>query len=661
MYVIGFSGGPRYFELDDDFSGLSPLYFHDAAVAIVKDGVPLFAIEEERLSRQKHTNRFPSLGLKEALNVAGCDAGQVAKFAFFFSENFFEIDLTKDAALLKLQKTGSVREIIARNISRALDADIPKEKIVFVRHHEAHAASVYFASRFKDALVMVVDGNGEKESLTIFAGVDGKLSEVHSYPVASSFGYFYRHATQLLGFSNFDEYKVMGLAPYGDAEKFYSLVSKLYRFNQDGSYELDVNGLSEIAYNVGAIGPAEPKSRGWNRKAHLAAAVQKLLEVALQDIASWWQRKLGFHNLCLAGGVAQNCVMNGCLAEAGIFERVYVHPASHDAGAALGAAIHVANTETRIERESYPAYSPLLGPDLPSENHLSAVLKAWSGITKSTRSSSVFKDAASKIADGNIIGWVQGRSEFGPRALGNRSILADPRPKENWQRINLAIKQRESFRPFAPAVLDEDFDEYFEALPAAANLGHMVFVTRVREEKRAELGAVTHVNGTARVQVISEKEHPDFWKLAREFKNQTGCPIILNTSFNNSFEPIVQTVDDAFRTFLTTELDYLFVRDHMVTKDKAIASPIDDMWWKLTNGTWVEEISASGKCAAFLRRVPSYSQKLSWPQLASALKTHWGGTQKVGDLLRVFNPEDRESVQREIISLWRARFIDIHP
>ncbi|WEJ35458.1 carbamoyltransferase N-terminal domain-containing protein [Sinorhizobium prairiense] len=367
MFIVGFSGGPRYSELDDDYAKLSPLYFHDAAAAIVKNGQPIFAVEEERLSRQKHTNRFPALAIRASIDGAGCSIQDIEKFAFFFSETFFEANLTKDTTILGIEKREGVRDILTRNISGALGTDINREKIEFVRHHHAHAAATYFGSGFTEALILVVDGNGESESLSIFSGIKDEIKEVHSYPVRGSLGYFYRYATQLLGFSNFDEYKVMGLAPYGQSQRYFSLLSELYKFNADGSYDLDIATLGDLAYNVGILGQAEPRTTKWERKTHFAAAVQQLLEVVVVDILSWWQAKLDLKNLCLSGGVAQNCVMNGLIANTKKFENIFVHPASHDAGAALGAAIYIAKQRPSAHDAPAVPYSPLLGPEAPSE------------------------------------------------------------------------------------------------------------------------------------------------------------------------------------------------------------------------------------------------------------------------------------------------------
>ncbi|OHV79339.1 carbamoyltransferase C-terminal domain-containing protein [Ensifer sp. LCM 4579] len=661
MFIVGFSGGPQYSEINDEFAKLSPLYFHDAAAAIVKNGNPIFAIEEERLTRQKHTNRFPALAIRASIDAARCSIDEVEKFAFFFSETFFDVDLAKESAILGLKKREGVRDLLTKNISRALGAEINRQKIEFVPHHHAHAAATYFASGFPEALILVVDGNGESESLSIFSGVNGKINDVYSYPVSVSLGYFYRYATKLLGFSDFDEYKFMGLAPYGQAHKYFGLVSELYKFNVDGSYDLDITRLGDIAYNLGVLGQAEPPAPEWERKANFAAAIQQLLEVVIIDILSWWQSKLDLKHLCLAGGVAQNCVMNGVIAETKIFEKIFVHPSSHDAGAALGAAIYTASRQKSAIASFAVPYTPLLGPKLPQNDDIRREIEAWEGGMSIVECDDIFEAAADKIAQGKIIGWARGRSEFGPRALGNRSILGDPRPRENWQRINLAIKQRESFRPFAPAVLAEDFEAYFIPLPSNPNMDHMVFVARVREEKRAELGAVTHVNGTARVQVVAKSANSDFWRLISAFKKKTGCPVLLNTSFNNRYEPIVDDVADAIRTYLTTDLDCLCVGDNMAEKSVDIRSLIGTYSLKLSDAAWMEEITTVKHQRAVLKRAPSYSRELNSWQLARYLREFGGEFSLVAHLTDSVAARDRDKLMDEVFVLWRERFIDVRP
>ncbi|WEJ35459.1 carbamoyltransferase C-terminal domain-containing protein [Sinorhizobium prairiense] len=298
---------------------------------------------------------------------------------------------------------------------------------------------------------------------------------------------------------------------------------------------------------------------------------------------------------------------------------------------------------------------------LPQNEDIRREIETWEGGLRIVECDDVFEAAAEKIAEGKIVGWARGRSEFGPRALGNRSILGDPRPRENWQRINLAIKQRESFRPFAPAVLAEDFNDYFIPLPSNPNMEHMVFVTKVREEKRAELGAVTHINGTARVQVVTKSANSDFWRLISAFKDRTGCPVLLNTSFNNRYEPIVQNVTDAIRTFLTTDLDHLLIENTMAEKSSDVRSLIATASLRLSDAAWVEEITTVRQRRTLLRRAPSHTRELKNWHLARYLREFGSEFSLVAHLVDSVSPKHRGQLTEEIFLLWRERFIDVRP
>ena len=381
------------------------------------------------------------------------DPEEIDRYAFFFDEQYYDLGLLKDCAELGAGTPPRVRSLLAGHISSALNTICPPTKIDFVSHHEAHCAATFWASGFDEALVFIIDGNGEYASSSLFKASNAGFQKMHSYPVRCSLGHLYRLATQLLGFCIFDEYKVMGLAPYGNAERFGPRLRTIYRRHADGAYDLDIEKLLSIALdldlNSTAIRGAQPSQDA----SDFAASIQALLEEIVLDLLTWWQKRLGIQNLCLAGGVAQNCVMNGRLAEAGLFRSIYVHPASHDAGAALGAALVMAPpvTTTGGNSNSGSLFSPFLGPKLQQERTIEEELADWGDLLCVEQRSDILKEAAHRIAAGEIIGWVRGRSEFGPRALGNRSIIADGRPQENWQRINMAIKQREGFRPFAPA------------------------------------------------------------------------------------------------------------------------------------------------------------------------------------------------------------------
>lgn len=571
MSIIGFSGGPDHLGSDPIAPGLSPLFFHDSAAALVVEGEVVFAVEEERLTRQKHTNAFPVYALRAADKMASTLGQPVDTFAFFFEEAFYDHSLGLDCRSLGLPPPPPVRSLLATRLSSVLDRAIAREQIVFVNHHLAHAQSAWHASNFEEALVLVIDGNGEHVSASLYETRDGRLHHRHNHPASQSIGHFYRKATRLAGFRDFEEYKFMGLAPYGRAETLDTQVSRLLELQEDGAYSLDSNGLEQLASrsDIGQWHGSRPNQA----TADFAAAIQRLCERTVLHLLRPHAKATSARRLCLAGGVAQNCVMNSRIAQEAGFEAVHAYSAAFDAGAAIGAALCAASAPRRPAQ----ATTPFLGPPLETEDGILTTLEAFGPLCRYERLDDPVETAAALLSEGAVIGFAQGRSEFGPRALGARSILADPRPMANWSRINLAIKQRESFRPFAPAALAEAAAHWFDLPQAAANLGDMTFVSRVRPERRDQLGAVTHVDGSARLQCVTRTANPVFHRLITAFARRTACPVLLNTSFNNSHEPIVQNARDAVRTFLTTELDALVLGPFLVHRAGTLAQHLQEM------------------------------------------------------------------------------------
>jgi carbamoyltransferase len=374
----------------------------------------------------------------------------------------------------------------------------------------------------------------------------------------------YALGTFHLGFTIHDEYKVMGLAPYGDPARFSGSFNDLVRLDPDGGVRIlptpeIMAALAEAARVPG--GPIEQIHKDF------AAALQKALERGLLHLVAHYGKELSQRKLCFAGGVAQNCSANGKLLLSDLFDDVFVQPVAYDAGCALGAALWAHS----IERPAMPAHNVRmfdlqLGLPTARNDDLRKVLNRWEFAVDWTEADDIADTGAKLIADGAVIGWMQGRAEYGARALGNRSIIADPRPAENKDRINAMVKKREGFRPFAPSVIDEMLHEYFDVPKRVAALPFMVFVVPVREQYRQTLGAITHVDGTARVQSVARTTNEKYWRLIRAFGGRTGIPMVLNTSFNNNAEPIVNTPEDALNCFLSTDIDYLLIGDFLVRK-----------------------------------------------------------------------------------------------
>lgn len=558
MLILGFYGGPS-----TEFEADSPTQTHDGAAVLLKDGEVIAAIEEERLNRIKHSYTAPLRAARFVMAQAGVSLDDIDHIAIPYGPQFAErllrrMYLADPSATHALDVTDALRAQWRQH----LGAEVPRERVRYVPHHIAHATATFAMSGFDDALVMTIDGQGETESGLVLKGSAEGLDLLRRVPIPESLGHFYWQAIGFLGYRLFDEYKVMGLAPYGDPERFRAQFEQMCELLPEGQWQLRPYLLDDMYATLMPRRKGEPIEQIHK---DFAAALQQTLERAVMHSLRYFRESTGLRNLCLGGGVAHNCTMNGNILRSGLFDNVFVHPAAHDGGNALGAALSV-------HRSVAPATPPrrlrnvYWGSDIGGHDSVERTLRAWSEFVDIAHSANIEDDTAAMIAADQVVGWVQGRSEFGPRALGHRSILADPRPSENKRLINKMVKTRESFRPFAPAVLEEHAAEYFELPADATQFPFMTFVLNVQPDKRELLGAVTHVDGTARVQTVSASESPRFWRLIEAFRRATGVPVVLNTSFNNNVEPIVDSIDDALACFLTTGLNALVVGDFIVTR-----------------------------------------------------------------------------------------------
>lgn len=572
MLVLGISGGIDLIHTRE--IGIC----HDSAAVLLDDGKVVAAIEEERLNRIKHTNKFPTNAIKACLRIAGARVGDLDRLAVNFTEDSGRADLVSMllrgrpvSTLLGLDASvdTSPRALLRCLLEHELGETLPEERFAFVRHHLTHAMSAFVPSGFERALVVTMDGQGEDESGYVATADERGIEVLSTTPVRDSIGLLYTHITLFLGFKHHDEYKVMGLAPYGDPSVYRGAFKELYTLTPEGTYTIHNDRL------ITFVAEMKPRRRGdpfEQRHKDIAASLQESVEAIAFHVLEHYRRATGMTSLCIAGGVGHNCTLNGKILGSKLFSRVFVQPASHDAGCALGAALGADGQRAKqTARPSANAGKTMphlfTGLDVGDARAIETKLARWTSLVSFRRSERVADDAASLLAARSVIGWVQGRSEFGPRALGNRSILADPRPPENKEIINAMVKKREGFRPFAPAVLLERARELFD-LPegAEADLGHMTYVLGVRPDKRTLLGAVTHVDGSARVQTVDRAVNPRFWDVIHAFGERTGVPVLLNTSFNNNAEPIVDSVDDAVVCFLTTNLNHLVVGDFIVEK-----------------------------------------------------------------------------------------------
>jgi carbamoyltransferase len=547
----------------------------DSAAALVDDNGVIAASAQERHDGVKGTGAFPVDAIEACLRMAGVTLDEVDLVAHGFRYEpspVFELD-----DYLRRWYHEAYSEQVQLEVLRS---HYPEQdwasKLVRVPHHLAHAASAYHLSGFADSLVLVADAMGESESTSLFLGRDGRLETLRTHPIAASLGILYSVVTQYLGFlPGMDEYKVMGLAPYGDPTEFGDVT--LVERRPGGRLAVPLLGHDktpeERETHKGAIrrleelfGPARhPDAPITQRHTDVAGLLQRALEEGLLHVLDAGGERS--RNLCMAGGVALNCTANGLIARGGRFDRVFVQPAAGDDGTALGAALHVL-------REHVPAVPRRMGMPYWGEEFGAAEIEAALGALGSGHEvrrlpeESLLKEVSELIGGGSVVAWYQGRMEFGPRALGNRSILADPTGPNMREHLNTVVKQREEFRPFAPAVLAEEAGEYFEIEPGQEDTyRHMLFVTQVRARHRDDLPAVTHVDGSARVQVVERESAPRFHALIRRFGDDHGIPVILNTSFNLRGQPIVRTPHDAVATYARSTLDALAIGDWLVVRE----------------------------------------------------------------------------------------------
>lgn len=653
MRVLGISGlfSTQREEYPPD---VHPAFFHDAAACLVEDGRVLAAVEEERVCRDKHTNRFPLGAVEECLTIAGRDLGEIDAIAYFFDDGFTDREFQQlglERSDLPLRRC---RDLIVDRLSDRFTKVPAVDDVFGVTHHESHAASTFYHSGFDPALVVVMDGNGEDESITIFEGRDRRLRRLHSYPRSASLGHFYTAITRFVGYSDFDEYKVMGLASYGDRDRLVNLFDDVFSLRPDGGYDLDVAGLPRLLIERGVTPrrsgePIEQSHRDF------AAAGQAVLETIAHHVVTHWVWQTGLRNLCLAGGVSQNTSLNGKLLMSGLFTGVYVHPAPHDAGAAMGAALLAG--QRAGDRQVAPLSDVYLGRHIGTDEDIERELDRWAGFVTWERPDDLPGHVAGLLAEGEVVGWAQGRAEFGPRALGSRSILADPRPAENRDRVNLLVKQRESYRPFAPVVTAEAAARYFDLPAARADYGYMGFIVAVREQWRSELAAITHVDGTARVQVLRPGINPKVERLLAAFGALTGVEVLLNTSFNNYAEPIVHTPADALTCLLTTGLSALAVGPFLVRRvPGAVEAGLATLHVSLMPlcevvTTW----SANGRATVIRRTVDKRRSQPISDRMAGLVIA--GG--RIGDL--DLAPDEAAELGAELLRLWDRRLIRVAP
>lgn len=594
-------------------------FYHDSAAAILKDGEIVAAAQEERFSRKKHDPRFPRGAINYCLEEAEIDGSDLSAIAFYDDPALTADRIIKSAIAFApdsqdffVQAAKSffaVKPYFKEQINEMLNCDVP---IYFCRHHCSHAASAFFPSPFQEAAILCVDGVGEWATTSLALGRDREIEMLKEIRYPHSLGLLYSAFTYFCGFKvNSGEYKLMGLAPYGRPAYVDDIKSRLIDIKSDGSFRLNLDffdyhkGGSLINEDFCRLfdGPPRlPESRITRREMDLAASIQAVTEEIMVKLARHMSVLTGASNLCLAGGVALNCVANGKILREGVFEQLWIQPAAGDAGGAIGAA-YLADFEmlngTRPRRlpGGDAQRGSFIGPEYSEDEVLSFLRRADAVYHRLDGSDAGAAQIARLLAEQKIVGIFAGRMEFGPRALGARSILGDPRAETTQSRMNLKIKFRESFRPFAPVVLRNRASEYFEL---EADSPYMLLVAPVRSEHRrvpdapsdredmleivnavrSTVPAITHVDYSARIQTVEENVNPRMFAVLNAFEALTGCPLLVNTSFNVRGEPIVCTPEDAYRCFMRTEIDALVMGDYILYREEQAPVEADESWKK---------------------------------------------------------------------------------
>ena len=605
MYILGISA-----------------YYHDSAVCIVRDGEIVAAAQEERFTRKKHDHRFPANAVKFCLDYAGIKGDEVDLVAFYDKpllkfERLLETYLDYAPSGLRsfimamplwLREKLWIREQVAKDCGY-------QGKVLFTEHHESHAASAFFPSPFESAAVLTMDGVGEWATSSYGYGRGNELNLLGELHFPHSLGLLYSAFTYYTGFKvNSGEYKVMGLAPYGEPRYVRKILDELIDLREDGSLRLNMkyfNYCQGLTMTGGAFDqlfdgpPRKPEAQLTQRHMDLARSIQEVVEMAMLRMANHVHKQTGEKNLCLAGGVALNCVGNGRILREGPFERIWIQPAAGDAGGSLGAALSVwyqyLDNQRRVESvcggRQDGMKAAYLGPEFASDDiqdYLDGIGASYQRLNRSA----LIDYVAHMLAEEKVVGWFQGRMEFGPRALGARSIIGDPRSPKMQSQMNLKIKFRESFRPFAPSVLRERVADYFEL---DCDSPYMLLVAPVQQHLRRDMSeeeqslfgidklnivrstipAITHVDYSARIQTVRREDNPLYYDVLAAFEKLTGCAVMVNTSFNVRGEPIVCTPEHAYTCFMRTEMDALVIEDFVLEKrEQDEKTFIDDAAWQ---------------------------------------------------------------------------------
>jgi carbamoyltransferase len=596
-------------------------YYHDSAAALIVNGEIIAAVQEERFSRIKHDASFPSSAISYCLEYAGIEPGDLTDIIFYDKpllkfERLLETYLAYSPVGIRsflaampiwLKEKLYLKNTLKKELSELFGQEINNlPRLLFSDHHHSHAASAFYPSPFENAAILCMDGVGEWATTSVWIGENNSLTPAWEIEFPHSLGLLYSAFTYFAGFKvNSGEYKLMGLAPYGKPVYKDKILNHLVDVKDDGTFRMNMNYFSyatglkmtnqKFADLFGGP-PRDTESKITRREMDLAASIQSVTEDILLKLAKTIRIETGQENLCLAGGVALNCVANGKLLNKKLFRNIWIQPAAGDAGGAVGAALiawYEYHEQTRHIKAPDAMTGAYLGPEY-SNNEIQTFLDSRQAPYKKFEDAQLYEYVAEQLAEGKVVGWFQGRMEFGPRALGGRSILADPRNNQIQSKMNLKIKYRESFRPFAPSVLEEKVSSYFQLDDKSP---YMMIVAGVNTERRidsvenqgddlkveinkirSDIPAVTHVDYSARIQTVNKNTSPRYYALIKKFEEKTGYGLLVNTSFNVRGEPLVCKPEDAYRCFMRTEMDVLVMENIVVQKEEQPDQDTDDNW-----------------------------------------------------------------------------------
>jgi carbamoyltransferase len=565
-------------------------YGHDSAAALLINDKLTYAVEEERLNRKKHAGGFPKLSIQSCLDHGKIDLDAIDHVAFFWKPTVSLIHIpvyalkfwNKLPSLIKEQRNFSVEENLGmlnyikdmyqlpNRLKKEFTSKQPRFKFHFLEHHLCHAASAFYPSSFEEAAILTIDGAGEWATTLLAKGSGNTISKLKKVNTPYSLGAFYQAISMHLGFKLIEgPGKLMGLASYGNPDtEVYKKMKALFQLKSDGTYSFDTRYFSYYYTRKSGVskkftdlfGSSKTEGKNWSEhELNIAAAAQRMVEEVVLHMATYLKKTTRSQNLCMAGGVALNSVTNGILAKSGLFKEIYIQPAAGDSGTAIGSTLLV--NHQVLDRQRQPINTAFLGPSYSKERYISALQAA--GVEYTDYGKDCYDYIAQQLHANKIVAWFQGNMEFGPRALGNRSILANPGHADMKDILNKRVKFREAFRPFAAIVTEEDCSTFFDHdYPNP----YMLLVYNVKPEQRSLLPSITHVDGTVRIQTVNEKENPPMRALLKAFEKRSGFPVLINTSFNIKSEPIVCTPENAIQSFLASDIDFLVLGDLVVAK-----------------------------------------------------------------------------------------------